>query len=294
MKSCNLIELSCGDSRATIALRGAELRSWQVGPRSLIWDPDPAIWAETAPILFPVVGWTRDGQVRIGGRSYPLGLHGFARDMRFRIVSSTADRVALQLVSDNSSRRSFPFEFRLTVDYWLRPGGLFTSLCVENCGPIPMPYACGLHPGFCWPFAGGERRDYVIRFGEPEGPEVPEISDRGLFLPNVRQIPIAGRELALTPELFAHEALCFLNARSRALRFEHESGAAISVTATDFPHFALWAKADASFLSVECWTGHGDPDGFDGDLFAKPFMRVLEPGGRGHHVANYEWSEPTA
>jgi galactose mutarotase-like enzyme len=287
-----VIELSCGNSRAAIAPRGAELRSWEVGPTSLIWDQDPRIWSETAPILFPVVGWTRDGQARVGGRSYPLGLHGFARDMVFKVERRAADRVVLTLASDESTRRCFPFEFRLEVDYWLRPRALVTSLRVVNCGSVPLPYACGLHPGFRWPFAGGDRRDYAILFGADESPEIPEISDLGLFLPSVRRIPLAGRALALTPELFAREALCFLNAQSRSLRFEHTSGAAISVTATDFPHFALWAKPEAFFLSIECWTGHGDPDGFAGDLFAKPSMRVLEPGARGHHVAEYGFDSP--
>jgi galactose mutarotase-like enzyme len=165
-------------------------------------------------------------------------------------------------------------------------------LRIENCDSVPLPYACGLHPGFRWPFAGGDRRDYSISFGADESPEVPEISDRGLFLPSVRRIPIKGRSLALTGELFARDALCFLNARSRSLRFEHKSGAALSVAAIDFPHFALWAKPEASFLSIECWTGHGDPDGFAGDLFAKPSMRVLDPGACGHHVAEYGFESP--
>lgn len=283
----DVIELFCADARAKVASRGAELRGWAVGSTPLLWDPDPAIWSETAPVLFPVVGWTEGGQVRAGGRSYPLGLHGFARDMTFDVTSRAEDRVALTLASDESTRRCFPFEFRLIVEYWLRSRALVTSLRVENCGAGPMPYACGLHPGFRWPFAGGDRRDYAIRFGADESPQVPEISGRGLFLPSVRQIPVVGRSLALTPELFAREALCFLNARSRSLRFEHISGAAISVSATDFPHFALWSKPEAHFLSIECWTGHGDPDGFAGDIFTKPSMRVLEPGACGHHVAEY-------
>ena len=27
----------------------------------LLWPGDPAIWSQISPILFPVVGWTRDG-----------------------------------------------------------------------------------------------------------------------------------------------------------------------------------------------------------------------------------------
>ena len=31
-----------------------------------------------------------------------------------------------------------------------------------------MPYAFGLHPGFRWPFAGGDIEDYAIVFDEEE------------------------------------------------------------------------------------------------------------------------------
>ena len=46
--------------------------AWSVGGRDLLWPGDPAIWDQISPILFPVVGWTRDG-ARVAGRQYPLG-----------------------------------------------------------------------------------------------------------------------------------------------------------------------------------------------------------------------------
>ena len=55
------ITLTHGDARATIALVGAEARSWRIAERDLLWAGDPAIWSDISPILYPVVGWTRDG-----------------------------------------------------------------------------------------------------------------------------------------------------------------------------------------------------------------------------------------
>jgi galactose mutarotase-like enzyme len=153
-----------------------------------------------------------------------------------------------------------------------------------------MPYACGLHPGFRWPFASGAHGDYAIRFSAEEDPFVPDISKEGLFRVARRRIPLGGRNLALTPELFAMEALCFLYARSGGLRFEHRGGAALTVETSNFAHFALWSKPRADFLAIECWTGHGDPDNFEGDLFEKPSMRVLAPGAVAHHVARYSFA----
>jgi hypothetical protein len=116
---------------------------------------------------------------------------------------------------------------------------------------------------------------------------VPEISPQGLFLESRRPIPLKGRRLALTPALFATEALCFLNARSSSLRLQHEDGAALTVETSNFPHLALWSKPPAEFLAIKCWTGHGDPADFDGDLFEKPSMRILAPGAVAHHSARY-------
>ena len=58
-----------------------------------------------------------------------------------------------------------------------------------------------------------------------------------------------------------------------------------------FDHAALWTRPGAPFLCLEAWTGYSDPEGFAGDLFQKPSMRVLQPGGRARHEARYVYRE---
>jgi galactose mutarotase-like enzyme len=284
------IRLACGSSSAAISLRGAELLEWTALSRSLLWTPDPTFWSETAPVLFPVVGWTCNGEIRVKGKRFPLGLHGFARQSDFRVQSATTDCVRLILESNATTRALYPFDFSLQVEHRLTDRSLATTLSVTNRGDENMPYACGLHPGFRWPFAGGDQRDYRIVFDLPEEPHVPVISPRGLFLPQKRPIALEGRLLALTPELFAREALCFLNAHSQSLRFEHEGGSTILIEMEDFPHIALWSKPGAPFLSIEAWTGHGDPEDFQGDIFAKPSMRILGPGMTAQHRTKFTFA----
>jgi galactose mutarotase-like enzyme len=284
------ITLNAGNARAEIALLGGEARRWTIAGKPLLWRPDPAVWPDVAPLLFPVVGWTNGGRIRIGGKVFPLGLHGFARQAGFAVAHRALDSVGLDLVSDAASRALYPYEFRLRVDYRLREASLATVLTLINCGAAPMPYACGLHPGFCWPFAGGNMTDYGLRFETAEDPWVPEISSKGLFLPAKRRVPLEGTFLPLTPALLATEALCFLDARSRFVAFEHRSGAAITVEVDDFPHFAFWARPPAPFLCIESWTGHGDPADFAGDIFEKPSMRILAPGGQAQHSATYRFT----
>ena len=273
-----------------VALHGAELRAWRVADRPLIWTPDPAIWAETAPLLFPIVGWTRGGAVRVEGRSYPLGLHGFARTMPFRLAERGPDRVRLVLTASRASRTAYPFDFSLSVTYRLTDTTLRTVLRVENTGPAAMPYACGLHPGFCWPFAGGEADDYAITFAEQEDATVPVIAANGLFTRESRALPIEAKRLALSDALLSREALCLLNMRSRSLRFAHRNGAAIAVGLENFPHIALWSRPGGRFLSIEAWTGHGDYTDSDGDLWTKPSMIRLDPGAAREHGVTYDFS----
>ena len=55
---------SSGDGAEILAF-GAELSSWRARGVDMIWAKNPKVWDQTAPVLFPVVGWTRDGRVRV-------------------------------------------------------------------------------------------------------------------------------------------------------------------------------------------------------------------------------------
>jgi galactose mutarotase-like enzyme len=282
------LALASGGANAVIAVHGAQALRWSVGGRDLLWPGDPAIWDEISPILYPVVGWTRDG-ARVGGRQYPLGLHGFARRQDFEVEAAGADFARLTLSDNAQTRALYPFAFRLAVEYRLSADALAIALEVANPGGEPAPYACGLHPGFRWPFAGGKREGARVIFESREPAEVPVIAPGGLIGSRVRAIPLRGRELALSGELFANDALCFLNPASRSLRFEERSGAAIEMDFSGFAHAALWTRPGAPFLCLEAWTGYSDPEGFVGDLFAKPSMRVLQGGERARHAARYRF-----
>lgn len=278
--------------RAEIVREGAELRAWSVRGMPLLWTPDPAIWPEVAPILFPVVGWTRDGGVTVDGDRYPLGLHGFARHKTFDVLEQWPAHVRLGLRSDGATRAQYPFDWSLEVEYALDGPALDTRLTIRNTSERTMPYACGLHPGFRWPFAGGEMDDYAILFVERESGLVPVISPEGLFTRQTRRVPIDGRRLPLSAALLEREALCFLEPRDRRVRFAHPSGAGIAVALENFPYVALWSRPAGRFLSIEAWTGHGDFVDSDGDLFHKPSMRHLPPGATAAHAAKFSFVRP--
>ena len=289
MSDAILLHNAAGDS-AEIAPLGAELASWRVGGVDLIWAKDANVWDQTAPILFPVVGATREARIRVGDKTYPLGLHGFAWKKRFIIAERRDDYLRLALEDDTETRALYPFAFRLEIEFRLGPSALENSLVVTNTGATPLPYACGVHPAFRWPLAGSTA-EHCIEFEKDERASVPIIAPGGLFTRRKRPVALMDRRLPLSGALMTHEALCFLDARSRRLDFDNGAGARLVAELEDFPHIALWSLPPAPFLCIEAWTGHGDPEGFMGDLFEKPSMRILAPGERARHGAVFAFEK---
>lgn len=289
MKATTLVELANGSARAAISTLGAEPQDWRVERHSLIWPGDPAWWAQQSPILFPVVGWTRNGEMRIKRKRCPLGLHGFASTEEFEIVERSNESVRMRLSDNAATRALYPFAFRLEVFYTLSPTSLAASFTVHNPGTEALPYALGMHPGFVFPLAGGSHDSHEVVFDKGVSPQVPRIAPGGLIARASRKVPLENGRLALAPELFENDALCFLDAASTDVTYENGRGQAIEISAEDFPHVALWTKPGAPFLCIECWTGHSDPEGFAGDIFEKPSMRILEPGASAPHHVTYRW-----
>ena len=162
------------------------------------------------------------------------------------------------------------------------------TLEVANPGERPAPYACGLHPGFRWPLGdAGRGRARSCASRRRSGRRFPSLAPGGLVTAKTRPVPLTGRDLPLSDPLFAADALCFLDCLSRELAFVDASGASVSM---EFPDYSARRPLDAardSYVCLECWTGYSDPEGFAGDLFEKPSMRVLEPGARARHEARF-------
>ncbi|MDE3174538.1 MAG: aldose 1-epimerase family protein, partial [Pseudomonadota bacterium] len=179
------VVLACGDATLRLARLGAEARSWRIGGVERLWPGEAAIWPDTSPILFPIVGWTRDG-ARVGGQRYDLGLHGFARRLTFALETQTRDFARLTARDDAATRAVYPFGFALAVEYRLADDGFEIALEIANSGDAAMPYACGLHPGFTW---AAPHEGAWVRFAVPERAEVPVIAPGGLFSDQTRAIP---------------------------------------------------------------------------------------------------------
>ena len=144
--------LTNGNYTAQVNSTGAELFSLK-GPDGFeyIWTGDPDYWTGHAPVLFPMVGWLRGGKAKLDGKWVKMGRHGFARRSEFSLAEEGEGKLSLRLVSNEETKKCYPYDFALTVTYTLEENGYKTAFTVENTGDRPMPFTIGGHPGFAFP-----------------------------------------------------------------------------------------------------------------------------------------------
>jgi galactose mutarotase-like enzyme len=264
---------------ATISEQGAELQSLRDGAgREFLWQAGPE-WPRHAPVLFPIVGEVAGGLLRHRGRSYKMGRHGFARDMRFEWVERSATSCRLSLSDSEATRAQFPFAFRFELGYAAEGDTLAVTYSLRNPGTETLPASFGAHPAFRWPLTDGVAKDaHSITFAENEPAPIRRLADN-LLTPDPRPTPVRGRTLALREALFADDAVIFDELASRSLRFSAPGTPALDVSWQGFPQLGLWMKPGADFLCIEPWHGTAGPAGFTGDFADKPGVALIPPGG---------------
>lgn len=279
------VSLRYGDCRAEILLRGGQICSLRdADGREVIWQADPAVWAQHAPVLFPVCGAVKDDQVRIAGQIYPMKKHGFTRNAPFQVAKQGNDFVELVLEPTEESRAMYPFDFLLHVTYSLFEHGYTTTFLVENRSERVMPFCVGGHPAFICPMEENAAfTDYQLIFPEKEDGRVALAPGGGLIdgseiLPDLQD----GHILPLRHELFdERDALLFTGLKSRYVTLQHRSsGKGIRFAFPKMEVLAVWTKPlmQANYLCLEPW--HGMPGQVEesGNMEEKPFVTLLQPG----------------
>ena len=137
---------------------GGLVASWRVqrGVRELLfrhghfWDAAATRTRGGMPFLFPICGRLNlagcRGAYGLDGRTYELGLHGFAEWKAWRVEGSTPDSVTIALEDDDATRAVYPFAFLVRLTYRLDGGALEAAMSVTNRGSKAMPYYAGFHP----------------------------------------------------------------------------------------------------------------------------------------------------
>lgn len=238
-----------------IASRGAELQSISYGGREILWQGDPAIWEGRSPLLFPIVGRLKDDKLKYNGREYILQKHGFGQILDYKPVENAGNKAVFLLESDADTKKSYPFDFALTVTYTLDGPVLTVAYEVRNTGTGKMYFSIGGHPAF------------ICRMGDKLVFEQAETAPRLMmnqdsYIWEKRPFLQNSREITVTETLFEEDALIFENLRSRQITLQTE-GYDVRVVYGDAPNLGIWAKPGAPYVCIEPW--YGTDDAIDAD-----------------------------
>lgn len=271
----------------TLSQKGAELLSVcdrRTG-REYLWQSDPAVWNEHAPILFPFCGRLKNAEYSYEGRIYPMGLHGFFRDTVLPPPLRTENSLIFTLRDSEETRRIYPFAFCLTLTYRLRKDRLSLSVTIENTGAKELPFAFGGHPGIAVKTEGGDllpdtrltfhgsTRDTLL-FPLVNGPFVPRAGV---------SFPLAEDTLILSDELFDTYDTVILKEVPLAATLTQTDGLSVTLErSASLPYFCLWKSTaeGADYVCLEPWSGTPGDGVTDEVLETRDGLCRLSPGER--------------
>lgn len=232
-------------------------------------------WRGKAPLLWPATGATiadgerpsgqRSGRYTVAGRNYQMPFHGFAQQMPWNVDIVRADsreaRVLLSLTSNEGTRKVYPFDWHLSVEYRVRDGRIFL---VYNAGASEqnkerMFFSIGNHITFRTPFLEGSDAAQMTM----ESPASFLLAKDSRNLPTGKTLPnpFAGRvELGRVPAGAAHSLggyqsdpyIVLTDPKGLRVRMKHS---ATRLPAQPLVQFNLWGDARAGFFSPEPWVG---------------------------------------
>ena len=253
-----LITLENESLRLIVDTMGAQMLSLTDKNTEYLWQGDPHYWPDRAPNLFPFIGRLWNNSYKFRGKTYPMGIHGFAAQTDFAPVEQGSNYVLLSFTSNIASLVLYPFDFTLNIIYRLVKNTLEITYFVRNQGRDSMPFGVGGHPGFRVPLTAGERfEDYYLEFSIPCQP------DRVGFTPQVylssqdAPYPLEdGKRIRLRHDLFDEDAIILKNmCREVTLRSE-TSSRYVKVAYPQMPYLGIWhwPKTDAPYVCIEPWS----------------------------------------
>lgn len=272
-----IIQLDNGILRIAINSLGAELSSiTDAHGNELLWQAGE-VWKRHAPLLFPIVGKMPGDVLEHDGVEYPIGQHGFARDLEFEVHPIDEVSCAFVLRDSDATRTHFPFAFELRATFALDGDAIVETYEVTNRSIVAFSASLGGHPAFKWPLVDGVARDdHRLEFAFDEPASIRRLED-GLVKAEPLDTPVDGRMLALRDDLFVDDAIIFDKLLSRSVRYYAPGTPTITVTFDDFPLLGVWSKLPGDFVCIEPWFGMTAPVGFHGEYSTKPGQFELEP-----------------
>lgn len=267
-----------------INLHGAELRSvvGNAAGKEYLWQADAAYWGRSSPVLFPFVGALNEGQFHVNGAAYPMGQHGFARDMDFTLLEKSDAAAWFRLQSNEETLKKYPYPFILEIGYALEDNRVTVKWCVRNPGSGELHFSIGAHPAFNCPFytEGGYVLAVRDKNGQPLEHFVRKPFKDGLAAGEYLPVDVPGGIIPLTADTFTINTFILENSQAGSASLLDPDGS--EQIRVDFvsPLVGLWSPPgkEAPFVCIEPWYGRTDEAGFTGELKDKAWGNTLAAG----------------
>lgn len=270
-----MVELTNDYLTVTLHPKGAEIISIYGKEDNInyMWKRDACQWANSAPILFPIVGAIKNDTCLINGETYHMTQHGFARHNEFEINNLSKTEVTFTLRTNEDIKKQYPFLFELNVTYKLIDNKLSCSINVKNLDNDVIYFQVGGHPAFACPFTDEESsNDYYIEFSENEtcNQKIIDVAKRGMsriekpFFDNERRFFVR-------QQLFNNDAIVIKDFKSENISIKSlNHNKSIIFHMEGFDHVGIWAaKHVGGLIAIEPWVGHADYVDFEGEFKEK-------------------------
>ena len=256
-----LINLKNGDTSMVISTLGAEPQSLVYEGREYIWQGDKTYWFRRAPLLFPMIGPTKDSKIIAEGKLYDMPNNGFARDLEFEVVE-TKDNLAVFRLEDSEKTRSeyYPYGFELLVTYTLLPNGYEASATIT--AKDDLWYTFGWHPAFSLDIngEGTELDTYTVNFElEEKLDKKTPVNGKFVYEKNF----IKGDSFDISRELTDIGPIIMDNVKSSEVTLTSSAGEhGVTATMGDMTTFTVWTcmPQHGQFVCIEPMVSFGDAD----------------------------------
>lgn len=188
------------------------------------------------PIMFPYFGIPSNNELKINDRSYPVGIHGLIHSKPWIIIDYNQTFIESLLVSDENSKISYPFDFRITERLTLTKNKILFEFSIINDSFESMPCDLGLHPFFLI-------NDFNKLMIETNGVEYIDPFDNAV-------------QSTIRNECILNKGLFVKNAKFISVKDVNQKVKLTNIKG--FEHFMIWTGNKDKFLVVEPLTSYLD------------------------------------
>lgn len=261
---------------------GAELASIvkKCTGEEYLWNGDERYWKRCAPVLFPFVGSLKNKEYLYQGKAYPMGQHGFARDMEFKLERTEKGEAWFSLEASEETKQKYPFAFFLELGYRLEGNRVESIWRVTNRDENEMYFSIGGHPAFMCPLNGeGKQTDYFISFDTEKDLVYSTVNGSGLVEKEDNVLHTDKGVAAISEDMFDRDALVIEGRQAGEVSLLRPDRKPYLTVRFDAPLFGIWSPAGkhAPFICIEPWYGRCDKAGFAGELSQREYGNSLEP-----------------